>query len=77
MNILYWNTEKKTGVFESSLPGQGLLIYRINGLYTGYGNSQYPDNPDEIYIYRPNGIDTTTGDIDSAAFSLNSGRVIF
>lgn len=68
---------KKTGVFENSLPGQGLLIYRINGLYTGYGNSQYPDNPDEIYIYRPNGIDTTTGDIDSAAFSLNSGRVIF
>lgn len=68
---------KKTGVFENSLPGEGLLIYRVNNLFLGYGNSQYPDNLDELYIYRPNGIDTTTGDIDSAAFSLNSGRVTF
>jgi M6 family metalloprotease-like protein len=68
---------KKEGVFESSLKGQGLLIYRINLAAQYFGNSDYPNNPDEIYVYRPDGIDTTTGFIDSAAFSLNSGRVAF
>lgn len=75
--IFMFEYRKKEGAFESSLHGQGLLIYRINMSAQFMGNSDYPNNPDEIYVYRPDGIDTTTGKIDSAAFSLNSGRVTF
>ncbi len=68
---------KRDGVYESSIKSEGLLIYRINTVSEGYGNSDYPNTPDEIYVYRPDGIDTTTGLIDSATFSLNSGRILF
>lgn len=44
---------RKTGTFESSLPGEGLLVYRINTSRDGQGNAQGP--PDEVYIYRPGG----------------------
>ncbi|MBI5539260.1 MAG: M6 family metalloprotease domain-containing protein [Bacteroidia bacterium] len=75
--IFMFEYRKKEGAFESSLHGQGLLIYRINMSAQYMGNSDYPNNPDEVYVYRPDGIDTTTGKIDSAAFSLNSGRIAF
>jgi len=66
---------KKQGVFENSIPGNGLIIYRINTI--GHGNANYPVEPDEIYVYRPNGYDTINGYIDSANFSLNVNRTIF
>lgn len=68
---------KRVGIFENSIKSEGLLIYRINMTNVGGGNSSYPDVPDEIYVYRPYGIDTINGLIDSAAFSSNSGRVLF
>lgn len=68
---------KMEGGFENSLHGEGLLIYRINSDSWGYGNSDYPFIPDEVYVFRPDGIDTVTGQIDNAAFSLNSGRTSF
>lgn len=43
---------RDTGTFESSIPGSGMLIYRIN-IVVGEGNADGP--PDEVYIYRPNG----------------------
>lgn len=61
---------KKSGVFESSLPGSGLLVYRINPAYNG--NSQGP--PDEVYIYRPDGTTSANGTPDSANFSSSVGR---
>jgi M6 family metalloprotease-like protein len=61
---------KRSGVFETSLPGEGLLVYRINVLVAG--NEAGP--PDEIYVYRPGGTLTANGAPDSAAFSANSGR---
>ena len=61
---------RKTGTFESSLPGSGMLVYRINT--TASGNASGP--PDEIWIYRPNGTSTVTGDINNAYFSSGSGR---
>ena len=66
---------KDTGVFESSIPGSGLIILRINPY--SHGNANFPDYPDEVYVYRPNGIDTINGLIDSAAFSIESGRIYF
>lgn len=61
---------RKTGTFENSVPGSGLLVYRINTVATG--NASGP--PDEVWVYRPNGTSTTTGNINSAYFSSGSGR---
>ncbi|MHC1706706.1 MAG: M6 family metalloprotease domain-containing protein [Bacteroidales bacterium] len=65
---------RKTGTFEGALPASGLLIYRINTL-AGNGNAGGP--PDEIYLYRPGGTDTTNGSVYSGYFSLASGRTTF
>ena len=61
---------KRSGTFESSLPGEGLLVYRINVTVGGDGSGP----PDEVYVYRPGGTDSTNGTPDSAGFSANSGR---
>ncbi|HRY31560.1 MAG TPA: M6 family metalloprotease domain-containing protein [Bacteroidales bacterium] len=65
---------KKEGAFENSVPGSGLLIYRINAL-AGNGNADGP--PDEIYVYRPNGTISTNGNVYNAHFSLATGRTTF
>lgn len=60
--------------FEQGIPGSGLLIYRINPLYDG--NADGP--PDEVYIFRPYGINTlTNGSLSEAYFSVESGRTVF
>ena len=63
---------KQEGIYETSLPGSedGLLIYRINPSYDGNANGP----PDEVYVYRPNGTTTETGDIYDAQFSSGLGR---
>ena len=55
---------EKEGRYESSLPGTGLIVYRIN-TNVGSGNAAGP--PDEIYIYRPGGSISEKGIIGSAA----------
>jgi M6 family metalloprotease-like protein len=59
---------KKTGLFESRIPGEGLLVYRING--TESGNAQGP--PDEVYIYRPGGSLTVSGSLNKAAMNAHT-----
>lgn len=59
-------------IFENSLPGTGLLAYRINSTQTG--NAGGP--PDEVYIYRPGGTTTINGSVSTANFSSNVGRTI-
>ncbi len=61
---------KKTGQFENSLPGSGLLIYRIDSLASG--NSNGP--PDEVYLYRPGGTSTQNGTVNSANYSIETAR---
>jgi M6 family metalloprotease-like protein len=61
-----------SSIFEASVPGTGLLVYRINS--TLQGNAGGP--PDEVYVYRPNGTPTANGDIYNALFSANLGRTI-
>jgi len=63
---------RRTGAFEISLPGEGLLVYRINSARDGQGNRNGP--PDEVYIYRPGGTLTVNGTPNSAAFSSGAGR---
>ena len=62
---------KKTTIFEQSLPGEGILVYRINSTVTT-GNRNGP--PDEVYIYRPNGTLSANGTPASANYSADAGR---
>ncbi len=61
------------GTFESSTPGAGLLIYRIDHTLDGEGNADGP--PDEVYLYRPNGTVTINGQINQANYSASAGRI--
>ena len=67
-----------TSLFETALPGGGLLIYRINTSFEG--NVYY--NPaegiyDEVYIFRPGGSFSEDGNLYAAHFSSNVGRIEF
>lgn len=62
---------RKTGTYETSLQGSGLIAYRIN-TSCGDGNDDGP--PDEVYVYRPNGNNSTQGNPELAFMSLESGR---
>ncbi len=66
---------KREGVYESSIYGSGLLIYRINTIVDGAGNMNGP--PDEIYLFRQDGNTLQNGLIHTAFFSGNSMRNIF
>jgi M6 family metalloprotease-like protein len=61
---------QRDGVFEPSLPGSGLVVYRIDTRYAG--NAFGP--PDGVYVYRPNGTLTSNGYIRSANFCADRGR---
>ena len=65
---------RKAG-FDSNLPNEGLLAYRINPAYTG-GNVNYNGTTrlDEQYIFRPGGTTTADGTISQATLSAESGR---
>ena len=68
---------KKEG-FDQNLPGEGLLVYRINPKFSG-GNVGYNGTTrlDEQYIFRPGGTTTADGDLSKAVFSQESGRTAF
>jgi M6 family metalloprotease-like protein len=68
---------RKFGTFEGNLPGTGLLIYRINSVRDGKGNSAGPAKPDEVYIYRIDGTITASGSIQDAFFDNSVGRTTF
>ena len=61
----------RTGTFETSLPGSGLLVYRINTAAED-GNADGP--PDEVYLYRPGGTNSVNGTVNAAHFSSQVGR---
>lgn len=67
-----------TELFETGLGGRGLLIYRIDSRFPGCANFDRTNYFDEVYIFRPGGInDTTGGNISQAFFSANAGRTTF
>lgn len=61
---------RKLSTFESMIPGDGMIVIRINS--TRNGNANGP--PDEVYAYRPNGTLTANGSPTSAHYNLESGR---
>ncbi|MDR3047047.1 MAG: T9SS type A sorting domain-containing protein [Bacteroidales bacterium] len=72
---IYLEYRKRVGVpAESGVPGEGIVIYRINPNI--HGNSD--GSPDEIYVYRPNASDNhTNGSLNSANFRSQNFRVTF
>lgn len=68
----------KTSLFETGLPGSGLLIYRIDTRFDGNQNYN-PGNGiyDEIYIFRPGGSYSMNGNLNNAYFSSDVGRTEF
>lgn len=71
--VLLEYRKQDADIFEASLPGSGLLIYRIRP--SGEGNSEGP--PDEVYVYRPNGSTNVNGSISEAAFSAQTYQTEF
>lgn len=67
---IYFEYRRIDPLFESALPSQGLLAYKINNTYAGEGNAGGP--PDEVYIYRPGGNSNGGGLLTSAPFDDNS-----
>ena len=62
-------------LFDSALPADGLLVYRINQSDPlCYGNGAQPD---EVYIFRPDGTASFDGNLWSAPFSADAGRTLF
>ncbi len=62
---------KPYGIYDTLIPGTGLLVYRLNT--NEDGNAGGP--PDELYIYRPGGTSTTdNGVVNLAHFSVQEGR---
>lgn len=67
-----------TSLFETSLPGSGLLVYRIDTRFDG--NAGYDPNNgiyDEVYLFRPGGSNNTNGNLSSAFFSSDVDRTEF
>ena len=61
-----------SGQFESNLTGYGLLVYRINTVLDGRGNSNGP--PDEVYLYRQDGSTYINGNLSAAHYTTKTGR---
>jgi len=64
---------KQSYPFENSVPGSGLIVYRINSA-TGLRAGNPCGPPDEVYVYRPGGTPTANGNIRTAHFTSDVGR---
>ncbi len=67
----------KNNIFESQIPGSGMLIYLIDTRFDGNAGWNGNDYLDEVYLFRPGGTPNAVGDLDHAYFSEESGRTSF
>ena len=67
---------RQEGLYESNVPGSGLVAYKVNYNYIGYGNveGELGGVYNELIAFRPNGSVENTGQINNAFLSLESGR---
>lgn len=67
-----------TEMFETALPGRGLLVFRIDDRYNGNASYNGTTVFDEVYLFRPNAPnDSTNGTLSQAYFSGNTSRTSF
>ena len=65
-------------LFDQSLPGSGLLIYRVDRRFTGNVSYNGSSVFDEVYLYRPGGLNQyTNGNLAQAPFSASVQRTAF
>mgnify|MGYP000856635815 FL=1 len=64
---------RRVSLFDGMVPGDGLIVLRINTAATGNANGP----PDEVYVYRPNGTLTANGYPTQANFCTEVGRTQF
>jgi M6 family metalloprotease-like protein len=64
---------KRSFPFENSVPGSGLIVYRINST-TGLRAGNPCGPPDEVYVYRPGGTPTANGNTRTAHLSSDVNR---
>lgn len=67
---------KKEGIYESSLPGSGLIVYRYNSTYRGNSNYNGTTSLDMLYAFRPGGTITTQGDLNRAFLHQDVNRTV-
>ncbi|MDR2557053.1 MAG: hypothetical protein LBC49_04990, partial [Bacteroidales bacterium] len=72
--LLLMEYRKTSGLYESNLPGSGLLVYRINPAYSTNADYNGSSQLDMLYLFRPNGTPTANGIIANAYFSQKAGR---
>jgi M6 family metalloprotease-like protein len=60
----------QSGRFDGTVPGSGLLVYRVNTNFQG--NAGGP--PDGVYVFRPGGAAGANGSIRDAALGSHVGR---
>lgn len=64
--------------FESTIPGSGLLIYRIDSRYHGNADYNGTSRFDEVWLYRPNSnAPLVNGSVQTAFFTSDHGRTSF
>jgi M6 family metalloprotease-like protein len=63
--------------FESSIPGTGMVIYRIDTRWDGNAEYNGSSRLDEVYAFRPNGTQTSNGNPSNAHFGSNVNRTKF
>lgn len=61
---------QKKGLYEGNVPGNGLIVYRIDTRFSGTQNGPYKD---ELFILRPGGTLGSGGDASKANFSGAAG----
>lgn len=66
---------KIPNTFDYYCPGSGITVSRVNGALSGSGNASGP--PDELYLYRPGGTISNSGNVLAAHFSADMGRTTF
>ena len=67
-----------TETFDKTIPGKGLLIYRIDTRFNGNAGYNGEDNFDEIWLFRPGSSDSrTSGYLSRAFFSSIARRTEF
>lgn len=71
--FIYVEYRQRTGQWETSLPENGLIFYRVIPSINGNSNG----HPDEVYVYRAGGTTTVDGNVYNAAFSADKGNTAF
>ena len=66
-----------TRLFETDLPGGGLLVYRIDTRFDGNAGWNGYSSFDEVYIFRPDGDVNTVGNLNAAHFCEEHNRTEF